>query len=309
MADAVVLGPAMSAIIIDASGPIYRFYYASLNSDEASKTYVDGRDVTALHSFVKLLFRIRAGQFGGYRPDHIVMAMDSRGGSIRREIYPPYKANRSEKPEDLKWQLGQLPRISDAFGIKVSSEPGYEADDVIAGHVRQLREVGEREVVIISSDKDLLQLVGRGVVLSPPDMGTTDGSVAILTEKQAEDKFGVPPFLIADAQALSGDSTDGIPGAPGIGAVSAAALIQQFGSLDAVLANAHLIPKHKQRETLMKPDVQDIVRTSRRLVHLYDDLLLPDIGDFRPDENWLPSAEAYCLSIGATGIARKIAEL
>jgi len=198
----------------------------------------DGRPTGAAYGFVTMLIKVLREE----KPTHIAVASDPRGGSFRRRIYPEYKAGRDAQPEDLTAQLPLVAELCAAFGVPMIEVPDFEADDVIATLVETAPEGAE--VCIVSTDKDLMQLVRPGVELLDGIKGKRIDSAAVVA------RFGVPPEKLLDLRALVGDPSDNIPGVKGIGEKGAAKLIQEFGSLDRLLAEADQVKPKRAREGL-----------------------------------------------------------
>jgi DNA polymerase-1 len=190
-------------------------------------------------------------------------AFDVSRETFRNKIFPEYKANRQKTPPDLIPQFPLIRDASIAFGCEVAEFHGFEADDVIASYVKKAKFLGAN-VVIVSSDKDLMQLYGEGVEIFDPMKSKW------ITEEDVIEKFGVPPSKVVDVQALAGDPSDGIPGVPGIGTKTAAELIKRFGSLEILLSNAHLISQKKRRDAIMT-STKDIL-LAKQLVTLRGDV-------------------------------------
>lgn len=240
--------------LIDGSAFIFRAYHALPPLTRKS----DGMPVGAVAGFCNLLW----GELTATRkeaPTHIAVIFDAGSKTFRNDIYPAYKANRPELPEDLRPQFAFTRAATRAFNVPCIEVEGYEADDIIATLARRATEAGGT-VTIISSDKDLMQLVGEGVDMLDPMKNKRIGRDEVV------EKFGVGPERVVDVQSLSGDSVDNVPGAPGIGLKTAALLIQEFGDLDTLLARAAEIKQPKRRETLLENAEQ--IRISRRLVQL-----------------------------------------
>ncbi len=251
--------------LVDGSGFIFRAFHALPPLTRKS----DGVPVGAVSGFCNMLWKMVADakQDSEGAPTHMAVVFDASSRTFRNDLYGAYKANRSEPPEDLRPQFPMIRDAVRAFSIACVEQEGYEADDLIATYTREAREAGAR-VTIVSSDKDLMQLVGPTVVM-------LDGMKnVVIDEDGVYDKFGVTPDLVIDVQALAGDSVDNIPGAPGIGVKTAAALMDEFGSLDALLERAEEIKQPKRRQTLI--DHAEQIRLSKVLVTLKDDV--PDAG-------------------------------
>ena len=242
--------------LVDGSGYIFRAYHALPPMSRS-----DGTPVNAVLGFSNMLFKLLEDLNEGERPSHLAVIFDAAKRSFRNDIYGDYTANRPDPPEDL---IPQFPLIRDAvraFSVPSIEIHNYEADDVIATYARQAREAGWR-VTIVSSDKDLMQLVDDRV-----DMLDTMKSRRIGPAEVVE-KFGVGPDKVIDVQALAGDSVDNVPGVPGIGVKTAAQLINDYGDLDALLARAEEIKQPKRRQNLIEN--AEMARLSRRLVTLDD---------------------------------------
>ncbi len=249
--------------LIDGSAYIFRAYHALPPLTRKS----DGLPVGAVSGFCNMISRYIDGNGASKdAPTHVAVVFDYSSKTFRNDIYPDYKANRPEPPEDLRPQFPLTREATRAFNLPCIEFENLEADDIIATLARQAREAGGR-VTIISSDKDLMQLVGDGVEMLDPMKNRRIGP------DEVEEKFGVRPDRVIDVQALSGDSVDNIPGAPGIGLKTAALLINEYGDLDSLLARADEIKQPKRRQTLI--DFADQIRTSRLLVTLKDDADIP----------------------------------
>ena len=220
-----------------------------------------------------MLFKIIEDQKGSNAPTHLVVVFDAKGKTFRSDIYPEYKMNRPPAPEDLIPQFPLTRDATRAFGLACIEQEGFEADDIMATLAVQAREAGG-QVTIVSSDKDLMQLVGNGVEMYDAMKNKRIGP------EQVEEKFGVAPNRVIDVQSLAGDSVDNVPGAPGIGVKTAALLINEYGDLDSLLERASEIKQPKRRETLIEN--ADQIRTSRDLVTLKTDMEMDcDFDDFQ----------------------------
>ncbi|MBC7143442.1 MAG: DNA polymerase I, partial [Rhodobacteraceae bacterium] len=220
-----------------------------------------GLPIGAVAGFCNMLWSQLSNNKGKDAPTHIACVFDYSSKTFRDDIYDKYKANRPELPEDLRPQFPLTREATKAFNVACLEMENYEADDIIATLARQAREAGG-DVTIISSDKDLMQLVGGGV-----EMFDAMKSKRIGVE-EVEEKFGVKPERVVDVQALAGDSVDNVPGAPGIGIKTAALLINEYGDLETLLARAGEIRQPKRREALVEN--ADLIRLSKRLVTLDD---------------------------------------
>ncbi len=240
--------------LIDGSAYIFRAYHALPPLTRKS----DGLPVGAVAGFCNILWN-ELTKSGREVPTHIAVIFDFSSKTFRNDIYPAYKANRPEPPEDLRPQFPLTRAATRAFNVACIEIDGYEADDIIATLARQAVEAGGA-CTIISSDKDLMQLVGNGVRMRDPMKDRT------IDRDEVIEKFGVGPERVVDVQALAGDSVDNVPGAPGIGLKTAALLINEYGDLDTLLARAAEIKQPKRREALLEN--ADLIRISKRLVSL-----------------------------------------
>ncbi len=262
--------------LIDGSGFIFRAYHALPPLTRKS----DGAPIGAVAGFCNMLFKYLDGHDGPDAPTHVAVIFDKGSHTFRNDLYADYKANRDEMPEELRPQIPLTRDATAAFNIACIEQEGYEADDIIATLTRRAREAGGR-VTIISSDKDLMQLVGGGVEMLDAMKNRRIGP------EEVEEKFGVGPDRVVDVQALAGDSVDNIPGAPGIGPKIAAQLINEYGDLDTLLAEAEGIKQPKRRQTLIEK--ADQIRLSRDLVQLDGDMPLDvalddlEVRDVAPD--------------------------
>lgn len=247
--------------LIDGSAFIFRAYHALPPLTRRS----DGLPIGAVSGFCNMLQRYVEGNNGSDAPTHVAVIFDKGSHTFRNDLYPEYKANREAMPEDLRPQIPLTRRATEAFNIACKEVEGFEADDIIATLSVQAREAGGR-VTIISSDKDMMQLVGGGV-----EMLDAMKNLRIDVEG-VEERFGVAPDRVVDVQALAGDSVDNVPGAPGIGVKTAALLINEYGDLDTLLARASEIKQPKRRQTLI--DHADQIRLSRQLVQLDSNMVL-----------------------------------
>ncbi len=267
--------------LIDGSAYIFRAYHALPPLTRKS----DGLPVGAVAGFCNMLFRYIEGNKGPDAPNgaptHVAVIFDHSSETFRNTLYPLYKANRPELPEDLRPQFPLTREATRAFNIACIETEGFEADDIIATLTRQAVEAGG-DVTIISSDKDLMQLVGPGVIMFDPMKNRAIGPDEVF------EKFGVGPERVVDVQALAGDSVDNVPGAPGIGIKTAALLIQEYGDLETLLARAGEIKQPKRRESLV--DNAEQIRISKALVTLKNDTPLTETLDDL--EVRVPEAEA-----------------
>ncbi|HVL22251.1 MAG TPA: DNA polymerase I [Amaricoccus sp.] len=249
--------------LIDGSGFIFRAYHALPPLTRKS----DGLPVGAVAGFCNMIWKMLQETRGDDAPTHVAVIFDKSEQTFRKDIYPAYKAQRPDPPDDLKPQFRLIREATRAFNLPCIELDGFEADDIIATYATEAAAAGGR-VTVVSADKDLMQLVAPGI-----EMFDTLKNRAIGPDEVME-KFGVGPDRVIDVQALAGDSVDNVPGAPGIGIKTAAQLIGEYGDLDTLLARAGEIKQPKRRATLI--DNAEQIRISRDLVTLRRDVELPD---------------------------------
>ena len=240
-------------VVIDGANAIYRAFFAIPNLRAP-----DGTPTNAAYGFVTMLTKVLREE----RPTHVAVANDPKGGSFRKRLYPEYKAGRDKQPEDLTVQFPMVAELCAAFGVPMVEVADFEADDVIATLVETAP--AESEVCIISTDKDLMQLIRPGVVLLDSGKGRRVDEAAV------EARFGVPVAQLLDMRSLVGDPSDNIPGVKGIGEKGAAKLILEYGTLDALIAAADDIKAKKAREGLQQH--ADDARLSKELSTLRGDV-------------------------------------
>ena len=247
--------------LIDGSGYIFRAYYALPPLTRKS----DGLPTGAVSGFCSMLFKLLEDSKSNenkHKPTHFAVIFDSARKTFRNEIYSDYKANRSEAPDDLAPQFEYIRKSVLAFNLPSIDLINYEADDLIATYVDQILKKGAK-VTIVSSDKDLMQLFKNKVRIFDPMKNK------FISEEDVKNKFGVDPSKVIDVQALAGDSSDNVPGVPGIGVKTAAELINKYGNLEKLLKSAHEIKQNKRRETLIEN--KDKALISKQLVTLKHD--------------------------------------
>ncbi len=237
--------------LVDGSGYIFRAFHAL-----PSLTRPDGTPIGAVLGFTNMLIKLLKER----NPDYLVVVFDAARENYRNKIYPAYKANRQETPPELIPQFSLIRQACEAFDVPYVEKEGYEADDLIATYAHSQ----PGDVTIVSSDKDLMQLVGGSVRMLDPIKNRMIGVEEVI------EKFGVPPEKVVDVQALAGDPTDNVPGVPGIGIKTAAELIQTYGSLENLLEHAQEIKQPKRREALLEHGEK--ARISKELVKLKDDV-------------------------------------
>ena len=248
--------------LIDGSGYIFRAYYALPPLTRKS----DGLPTGAVNGFCNMLFKLledSKSENNLQKPTHFAVIFDAARKTFRNEIYSDYKANRSDPPEDLAPQFEYIRKSVIAFNLPSIDLINYEADDLIATYTQQILEKGAK-VTIVSSDKDLMQLYKKDVRIFDPMKNK------FITPEDINNKFGVDPKKVIDVQALAGDSSDNVPGVPGIGVKTAAELINKYGTLEKLLDKANEIKQNKRRETLIENKDKAII--SKKLVTLKKDV-------------------------------------
>ena len=264
------MSTAPSLWLVDGSHAVYRAFHAIHVKDPADLLRApDGRPTNAVHVFTSMMLRA----LREHRPTHLLVAFDEAAEESRQAIFADYKITRPETPDLLKPQFPMVHQVIDALGLRRLAFRGYEADDIIATLCKRARALG-MDVVILSGDKDLLQLVEAPAGEGAPAVRCYDS----MLEKwygpaEVKEKWGVGPERVGDLLALTGDEIDNIPGVPGVGAKTAAGLLAEHGSLEGVLEAAPAIKKPKLRENLLAN--LDNVRRGRKLIALFDNLALP----------------------------------
>ncbi|MFO1014027.1 MAG: DNA polymerase I [Caulobacteraceae bacterium] len=288
-------GPATRLYLVDGSGYIFRAYHALPPLTRKS----DGLPVGAVQGFCNMIWKLLVEmKSGSEAPTHLAVIFDHSEETFRNKLYDQYKAHRPPLPEDLAPQFPLVRDATRAFGLPSIELPGYEADDLIAAYSCHVRDQGG-EVVIVSSDKDLMQLIGNGV-----SMLDTMKNVKIGPDQVVE-KFGVLPDKVVEVQALIGDPVDNVPGAPGIGVKTAALLINEYGDLDTLLARAGEIKQDKRRQTLI--DFADQIRLSRQLVQLDCNTPLPEpLDDLKVRDPDPATLAAFLDLMEFRGLARRV---
>jgi DNA polymerase-1 len=263
--------------LIDGSGYIFRAYHAL-----PPLTRSDGTPVGAVQGFCNMLWKLLEDLKGEDEPSHLAVIFDYSGKSFRNDIYPEYKANRPPPPEDLVPQFSIIRDATRAFGTPCIEMEGFEADDLIATYARQAEAKGAK-VTIVSSDKDLMQLVDDNITMFDTMKNKRIGPDGVV------EKFGVGPDKVIEVQSLMGDSTDNVPGVPGIGPKTASQLIEEYGDLETLLSRAEEIKQNKRRENLI--EFADKARISKELVTLKTDVevaeTLDAFGTADPDADTL----------------------
>lgn len=244
-------------LLIDGMASAYRAFYAI-----RGLTTSRGFPNNAVFGFIQILRKVLAE----YQPDYVAIAGDAKGPTFRHELYKEYKAQRKPMPPDLSVQIPLLKRVAEGYRIPWLELPGYEADDILAWLTLQARERGVK-TYILTGDKDMMQLVDEMVlVISPHKDGKIFDAAAV------EDHYGIPPSKVGDLLALMGDSSDNVPGVPGVGAKTAVKLLKEYHTLEGVLEHAGEVKNSRVRENLST--YADQARFSRQLVELKTDLPL-----------------------------------
>jgi DNA polymerase-1 len=287
--------PPIRLYLVDGSGYIFRAFHALPPLTRKS----DGLPIGAVAGFCNMLWKLIC-EMKADKPTHLAVVFDASEKTFRSELYPAYKAHRPPPPEDLVPQFPLVREATRAFGVPALELDGYEADDLIATYAREVAGAGG-EVVIVSSDKDLMQLVNEQICLLDPVKNVK------LCRAEVIEKFGMGPEHVVDIQALAGDPVDNVPGAPGIGIKTAAQLLTEFGDLDTLLARASEIKQPKKRETLI--EFADQVRISRELVRLKDDAPMPEpVADLAVRDPDGPTLAAFLEAMEFRTLARRVSE-
>jgi DNA polymerase-1 len=297
-------------ILVDGSSFIFRAYFQSMNQDPRYNYRSDRLPTGAVRLFCTVLYKLIREGVMGRKGSHLAIVFDKSEDSFRKELYPAYKGHRPPPPEDLVPQFPLMRKAVTAFGLRPIEQIRYEADDLIATYARLARAAGA-EVTIVSADKDLMQLIEPGVVMFDPASGDQRARGSrperIIGPDEVREKFGVGPEHVADVQALAGDSTDNVPGVPGIGVKTAATLIGEFGDLETLLARAGEIKQEKRRQTLIEN--ADMARLSLKLVTLVRDVPLETpLDHLGADGFGAKAAVSFLKALEFTTLTRRIAE-
>jgi len=282
--------------LVDGSGYIFRAYHALPPINRKS----DGLQLNAVFGFCNMLWKLLRDLKPEERPTHLAVVFDKSEKTFRTAMYPDYKAHRPDPPDDLKPQFKFIREAVQAFDLPCLEQDGFEADDLIATYVREACEAGAT-ATIVSSDKDLMQLVNDRVVMFDTMKDKKIGSAEVI------EKFGVPPEKVIEVQALIGDSTDNVPGVPGIGVKTAAQLIGEYGDLETLLARAPEIKQEKRRQSLIEN--AEKARLSKKLVTLDDHVKLNvPIGDLAVHEPDHKRLIAFLKAMEFNSLMRRVAE-
>ncbi|WP_291686631.1 DNA polymerase I [Bradyrhizobium sp.] len=282
--------------LVDGSSYIFRAYHALPPLNRKS----DGLQVNAVLGFCNMLWKLLRDMPPDNRPTHLAIVFDKSEVTFRNKLYPDYKAHRPPAPDDLIPQFALIREAVRAFDLPCLEQGGFEADDLIATYAREAGERGAT-TTIVSSDKDLMQLVTDKVTMYDTMKDRRIGIPEVI------EKFGVPPEKVVEVQALAGDSTDNVPGVPGIGVKTAAQLILEYGDLETLLLRAGEIKQPKRREALIEN--AEKARISRKLVLLDDkvklDVPLADLAVHEPDARKLI---AFLKAMEFATLTRRVAE-
>ncbi|HQT91252.1 MAG TPA: DNA polymerase I, partial [Candidatus Kryptobacter bacterium] len=254
--------PAKRFFILDGTALAYRAYFGMIGRPLINSK---GQNTSAVFGFANYLLKVLSDE----KPDYLVAVFDTPEPTFRHKKYPEYKATREKMPEEMASQLDHIKRMLKAFGVPTVERPGYEADDVI-GTLAVLAEKENINVFMVTGDKDFMQLITPRVKMYKP--GKSGMDVEIVDEKGVELKFGVKPSSVIDVLALTGDAVDNVPGIKGVGEKTAIPLIQKYGSLEKVLANADKVDKPALREKLKTG--KDMALLSKWLVTIKTDVPL-----------------------------------
>src|SRR5580700_10858381 len=281
--------------LVDGSGYIFRAYHALPPINRKS----DGLQLNAVFGFCNMLWKLLR-EMKDDQPTHLAVVFDLSEQTFRTEMYPDYKAHRPDPPDDLKPQFGLIRQAVHAFDLPCLEQKGFEADDLIATYVRQACEAGATST-IVSSDKDLMQLVNDRVIMYDTMKDKKIGRDEVI------EKFGVPPDKVIEVQALIGDSTDNVPGVPSIGQKTAALLINEYGDLETLLKRAGEIKQDKRRQAII--DNADKARLSKKLVTLDTNVKLDvPIGDLAVHEPDHKRLIAFLKAMEFSSLTRRVAE-
>src|SRR5271167_2286012 len=282
--------------LVDGSGYIFSAYHALQTINRKS----DGLQLNAVFGFCNMLWKLLRDMKPEEKPTHLAVVFDLSERTFRTEMYPDYKAHRPDPPDDLRQQFPLIREAVHAFDLPCLEQKGFEADDLIATYVRQACEAGAT-ATIVSSDKDLMQLVNDGVIMFDTMKDKKIGRAEVI------EKFGVPPEKVIEVQALIGDSTDNVPGVPGIGVKTAAQLIGEYGDLETLLRRASEIKQDKRRQSLI--DNAEKARLSKKLVTLDDQVKLNvPIGDLAVHEPDYKRLIAFLKAMEFNSLMRRVAE-
>src|SRR5690349_15212617 len=282
--------------LVDGSSYIFRAYHALPPINRKS----DGLQLNAVFGFCNMLWKLLRDMKPEEKPTHLAVVFDLSERTFRTEMYPDYKAHRPDPPDDLRPQFPLIREAVKAFDLPCLEQKGFEADDLIATYVREACEAGAT-ATIVASDKDLMQLVSDCVIMFDTMKDRKIGRAEVM------EKFGVPPEKVIEVQALIGDSSDNVPGVPGIGVKTAAQLISEYGDLETLLTRAGEIKQDKRRQTLI--DNAELARVSKRLVTLDQNVNLEvPVEDLAVHEPDYKNLIAFLKAMEFSTLTRRVAE-
>src|SRR6202045_3186285 len=286
--------------LVDGSSYIFRAYFQSMNQDAKYNYRSDGVPTGAVRMFCAMVLRLLTENRAEQKPTHLAIEFDKSERTFRNELYPEYKAHRPDAPADLIPQFNLIRQAVHAFDLPCLEQLGFEADDLIATYVREASEAGATST-IVSSDKDLMQLVSDSVVMYDTMKDRRIGPAEVV------EKFGVGPGKVIEVQALIGDSTDNVPGVPGIGVKTAAQLISEYGDLETLPMAPSEIKQEKRRQSLI--EFAEQARISKKLVTLDPNVpletALPALAVHEPDYRRLI---AFIKAMEFTTLTRRVAD-
>ncbi len=281
--------------ILDGHYLIYRSYHAMKSAGLKDSS---GRPTGAVFGLLRFLIRLQKE----YEPDYLVCALDSKEPTFRHEFFEDYKANRPDMPDDLRSQISRIKEIFELLEVPVLLEPGLESDDLIAGLVKKWKRLEDREIVIVSNDKDLFQLVSEKVSVLKQSRGLTD--VKLLDAKEVEQELGVVPQRVPDYLALTGDSADNVPGVAGIGDAYAVKLLEEYADVEEILENSERIEGHLGKKIRQE---KEQLRESFELVKLRSDCEIDfDLEDCRFEPENISNLVDFCAELELNSVLREI---
>ncbi|MCK4385354.1 MAG: DNA polymerase I, partial [candidate division Zixibacteria bacterium] len=240
--------------LIDGSALAYRSYFAFIRNPLINSK---GEDTSAVFGFTNSIMKILRDE----GPDYIAVVFDTKAPTFRHEIFKDYKSTRAKMPEEMSDQLPRIREAAEGMNLPILEVEGFEADDLMGTLAKRAKTKG-LEVILVTGDKDFLQLVDEDIKVLNPKRGGEEPE--LLDKKSVKEKFGVPPEKVVEVLALMGDTSDNVPGIPGIGQKTALELIKEFGDTESVLANADKVKRKNIRKNLKEHT--DLARLSKRLV-------------------------------------------
>jgi DNA polymerase-1 len=281
--------------LIDGSALAYRSYFAFIRNPLINSK---GENTSAPFGFTNSMMKILREE----KPDYIAMVFDTKAPTFRHEIFKEYKSTRAKMPEEMESQLPRIREIIEGMNIPMVEMDGFEADDLMGTIAKKAKKTGV-EVILVTGDKDFTQLVDEDIkILNPRRSGE---QTEIIDHHNVQEKFGVPPDRVTDVMGLMGDTSDNVPGVPGVGEKTAKELIQKFGTLEKVLANADKVKRKNVRNNLKEH--ADIARLSKKLVTI--DVNVPykfDLKEFEKKEFNLPKLKELFKELEFSGFLKEI---